>query len=160
MQALSAPISSLSLVLVQTQAVRWKAATPEQLTGAHLYSDIAKSGYLFHGFPVAWTTSTEAANLPLLSHMRRLPKEDPTTAPPDKPTTGVPNNQPPTAGTPSKPPQTMRPHHHSSRPENSRASEPSFIGQNSGHYTTQTQTSEVRWAACFSGHWVVTSMFA
>ena len=25
-------------------------------------------------------------------------------------------------------------------------------------YTTQTQTREVRWAACFSGHWVVTSM--
>ena len=41
-------ISSLSLLLVQTQAARWKAATPEQLTGAHLYLDIAKSGYLFH----------------------------------------------------------------------------------------------------------------
>ena len=25
-------------------------AAPEQLTGAHLYLDIAKSGYLFHGF--------------------------------------------------------------------------------------------------------------
>ena len=47
-QALSAPISSLSLLLVQTQAARWKAATPEQLTGAHLYLDIAKSGYLVH----------------------------------------------------------------------------------------------------------------
>ena len=47
-QALSAPICSLSLLLVQTQAARWKAATPEQLTGAHLYLDIAKSGYLFH----------------------------------------------------------------------------------------------------------------
>ena len=41
-------ISSLSLLLVQTQAARWKAATSEQLTGAHLYQDIAKSGYLFH----------------------------------------------------------------------------------------------------------------
>ena len=41
-QALSAPISSLSLLLVQTQAARWKAATPDQLTGAHLYLDIAK----------------------------------------------------------------------------------------------------------------------
>ena len=30
----------------------------------------------------------------------------------------------------------------------------------SGCHTTQTQTSEVRWAARFSGHWVVTSMFA
>ena len=28
-----------SLVLVQTQVARWKAATPEQLTGAHLYID-------------------------------------------------------------------------------------------------------------------------
>ena len=27
---------------------RWKAATPKHLTGAHLYLDIAKSGYLFH----------------------------------------------------------------------------------------------------------------
>ena len=35
-------ISSLSLLLVQTHAARWKAATPEQLTGvAHLYLDIA-----------------------------------------------------------------------------------------------------------------------
>ena len=47
-QALSDPISSLSLLLLQTQAARWKAATPEQLTGAHLYLDIAKSGCLFH----------------------------------------------------------------------------------------------------------------
>ena len=47
-QALSALISSLSLLFVQTQAARWKAATPEQLTSAHLYLDIAKSGYLFH----------------------------------------------------------------------------------------------------------------
>ena len=49
-QALSAPISSLSLLLVQTQEARWKAATPEQPTGAHLYLVIAKSGYLFHAF--------------------------------------------------------------------------------------------------------------
>ena len=47
-QALSARISPLSLLLVQTQAARWKAATTEQLIGAHLYLDIAKSGYLFH----------------------------------------------------------------------------------------------------------------
>ena len=40
-QALSAPISSLSLLLVQTQAARWKAATPDQLTHAHLYLNIA-----------------------------------------------------------------------------------------------------------------------
>ena len=30
------------------QMTRWKPATLEQLTGAHLYLDIAKSGYLFH----------------------------------------------------------------------------------------------------------------
>ena len=47
-QALSAPNSSLSVLLVQTQAARLKAATPEQLNGAHLYLDIAKSGYIFH----------------------------------------------------------------------------------------------------------------
>ena len=47
--ALSAPISSLSMLLVQIEAARWKAATPEQLTSAHLYLDIAKSVYLFHG---------------------------------------------------------------------------------------------------------------
>ena len=40
-QALSAPISSLSLLLVQTQTARWKAATPDQLPGAHLYLNIA-----------------------------------------------------------------------------------------------------------------------
>ena len=40
-QALSVPISSLSLLLVHTQVGRWKAATPDQLTGAHLYLDIA-----------------------------------------------------------------------------------------------------------------------
>ena len=34
-------INSLSLLLVQTQAAIWKAATPEQPTGAHLYLDIA-----------------------------------------------------------------------------------------------------------------------
>ena len=42
--ALSAPISSLSLLLAQTQAARWKAVATEQLTGAHLYLGIAKSG--------------------------------------------------------------------------------------------------------------------
>ena len=41
-QAWSGPISSLSLLLVQTQAARWKAAGPEQLTGVHMYIDIAK----------------------------------------------------------------------------------------------------------------------
>ena len=75
------------------------------------------------------TTSTEAANVPLELHMRRLPNGDPTTTPPDKPTTGVPNNQPPTTGTPSNQPPTVPPHHRSSRPESSRVSEPSFIGQ-------------------------------
>ena len=50
MQALSAPISSLLLLLVPTQVARWKVAAPEQLAGAHLYLDIAKSGYLFHGY--------------------------------------------------------------------------------------------------------------
>ena len=49
-QVLSAHISSLSLFLVQTQAARWRAAAQEQLTGAHLYLDIAKSGYFFHGY--------------------------------------------------------------------------------------------------------------
>ena len=43
-------ISSLSLLLVQTQEARWKASTLGQLTGAHLYLDIAKSGYFFHGY--------------------------------------------------------------------------------------------------------------
>ena len=47
-QAFSAPISSLSVLLVHTQAARWKAATPEQLTGAKLYLD--KSDFLFHAF--------------------------------------------------------------------------------------------------------------
>ena len=37
------------MLLVQTQGARWKAAALEQLTGAHLYLDIAKSGYPFHG---------------------------------------------------------------------------------------------------------------
>ena len=44
----SAPINPLSLLLVQTQAARWKAAGPEQLTGVP--RDVAKSGYLLHGF--------------------------------------------------------------------------------------------------------------
>ena len=42
--------SCLSLLLVQPQVARWKAAAPQQLTGAHLYRDITKSGYLFHGY--------------------------------------------------------------------------------------------------------------
>ena len=55
-------ISSYQLLItaaVQTQAARWKAATPEQLTGAHLYLDIAKSGYLFHavGNVMCWSNS-------------------------------------------------------------------------------------------------------
>ena len=44
------PISSLSLLLVQTQVARWKIAGPEQLTCAHLYLEIAKPGSLFHGY--------------------------------------------------------------------------------------------------------------
>ena len=62
-QALSAAISSLSLLLVQTQAARWKAATPEQLTGAHLYLDIAKSGYLFHAVGNAMFVTPRAVPL-------------------------------------------------------------------------------------------------
>ena len=50
-------ISSLSLLLVQTQATRWKTATPEQLTGAHLYLDLAKSGYVFHELGMLCVTS-------------------------------------------------------------------------------------------------------
>ena len=38
------------MLIVQTQAARWKAADPEQLTGAHLYLDIVKSGDLFHSY--------------------------------------------------------------------------------------------------------------
>ena len=56
-QALSAPISSLSLLLVQTQAAIWRAAVPEQLTCAHLYPDIAKPGYFFHGYSSGMTYS-------------------------------------------------------------------------------------------------------
>ena len=44
-------VSSYQLLITaacKTQAARWKAATPEQLTGAHLYLDIVKSGYIFH----------------------------------------------------------------------------------------------------------------
>ena len=47
-QALSAPISSLSMLLVQTQAARRNAAAPEQLTGAHLY--LAESDNFFYGY--------------------------------------------------------------------------------------------------------------
>ena len=59
--ALSTPtcISSLSLLLVQTQAARWKAVAPEQLTGTHLYLDIPKSGYLFHGYSGGKVTSVQ-----------------------------------------------------------------------------------------------------
>ena len=34
----------------EIDVARWKSAAPEQLTGAHLYLDIAKLGYLFHGY--------------------------------------------------------------------------------------------------------------
>ena len=44
-----APIGSLSLALVQTLVARWKAVNSEQLPGAHLYIDMANSGYLHHG---------------------------------------------------------------------------------------------------------------
>ena len=37
-------------MLVQTQAAGWKVAAPEQLAGAQLYPNIAKSGYLFHDY--------------------------------------------------------------------------------------------------------------
>ena len=43
-------IRCLSPVRVQTQLGGWKAAAPEQLAGAHLYIDIAYSGYLVHGY--------------------------------------------------------------------------------------------------------------
>ena len=52
-------ISSLSLLPVQIQAARWKAATSEQLTGAHLDIDIAKSGYFIHGHSGGWTTGLD-----------------------------------------------------------------------------------------------------
>ena len=55
-------ISSLSLLLVQTQAARWKATTPEQLTSAHLYLDIAKSGYLFHAVGNVMKRSQDISN--------------------------------------------------------------------------------------------------
>ena len=38
------------MLRVQTQATKRKAVAPEQLIGAHLYLDIARSGYLFHGY--------------------------------------------------------------------------------------------------------------
>ena len=50
-------ISPESLLLVQTQVARWKAAAPEQLTGAHLHLDIAKSRYIFHGYSGDMKTS-------------------------------------------------------------------------------------------------------
>ena len=69
------PISSLSLLLVQTQAARWKTAAPEQLTGAHLYQDISQSGYLFNGYssgiPCKFhsTVPNRWENLAEISHM-------------------------------------------------------------------------------------------
>ena len=64
-QALSAPISSLSPLLVQTQVARWEAATPVQLTSAHLHLDISKSCYLFHavGNVMGWYTLPSIAVL-------------------------------------------------------------------------------------------------
>ena len=53
-------ISSLSLLLVQTQAERWKATALEQLTGVHLYKDISKSGHLFHGFSSGMRTGIDS----------------------------------------------------------------------------------------------------
>ena len=55
-QALSAPISSQSLLHVQTQAARWKAAAPEQLSGAHLYLDIVRLSlsWLFWKRRIMW----------------------------------------------------------------------------------------------------------
>ena len=38
------------IIIVQTHAAIWKAATQEQLAGAHLYLHIAKSGYDFLGY--------------------------------------------------------------------------------------------------------------
>ena len=43
-------ISSFQLLSTPTRTAIWKAAAPEQVTGAHLYLDIAKSGYPFHGY--------------------------------------------------------------------------------------------------------------
>ena len=38
-----------------------KGSHPEQLTGAHLYLDIAKSGYLFHAVGnVMWNTAYDS----------------------------------------------------------------------------------------------------
>ena len=65
-------ISSLSLLLVQTQAARWKAATLEQLIGAHLYLDIAKSGYPFHGYPGGMTIIDFSENLRVSSNPKAL----------------------------------------------------------------------------------------
>ena len=49
-QVSSAPICSLALLLVQTQVAIWKADAPKQVTDAHLYLDIAKSGYPLQGY--------------------------------------------------------------------------------------------------------------
>ena len=48
MEPMSERIGLISSYQLLITAARWKAATPEQLTGAHLYLDISKSGYLFH----------------------------------------------------------------------------------------------------------------
>ena len=45
---LPAPISSLSPVLVQNLAARWKAAEPVWLISAHLYLDLPNTVYLLH----------------------------------------------------------------------------------------------------------------
>ena len=127
---------------------------------------VARPALRAHVVPMdTTTTSTEAANVPLLSHMRRIPKEDPTTAPPGKsnnrhpqqPTADYRHSQQPTADRAAPPPQLSPGELMSLRALIHRADSSIKI---SGCHTTQTQTSEVRWAARFSGHWVVTSMFA
>ena len=56
-------ISSILLLLVQTQAARSKAAGPEQLIGAHLYLDIDKSGYLYHGYSGGMVTDDDISDI-------------------------------------------------------------------------------------------------
>ena len=51
------------LVIAACTDTRWKAAPTEQLTGAHLYLDIAKSGYLFHGFAGGMTLPVSVIHL-------------------------------------------------------------------------------------------------
>ena len=71
-QVLSAPISSLSLLLLQTQAARWKASVPEQLTGAHMYLKIGKSDYPFHGYS-SGTCRVFCSDLNVSCHCLRQP---------------------------------------------------------------------------------------